>query len=614
MTRVHNLTFLILVLSTSFLASGQPSNFDNQKVSDDIRQLIEKTNSVGTSVIVTNRDSIIYLGEFGKADLENNIPVTNETLFGLGSITKTFTALGILKLVETGKLKLNDKVLDLAPELPITNKWEKDYPVRIVHLLEHTSGFDELHPKDRTIPINNDDFPLLNGITHVKNSVITRWEPGSRFAYSNVGYLVAGYIIEKISGKSYNDFIKTEVLNDLRMYQSAIEYDDINHNLLAKSYSSNKKALPFKYVFTRPTASLYSSAKDMSKFLQMTLSKGEMENGEFLSSTTFNDFETHHSIKLFQNTENGYRLGVFPRFYYGTKWYGHGGSFNQYNSEFEYCHDLQIGIFVVSNGPNSTKTVDGILEILHAQFDIKNKDISSNTPSGNINSFTGYFIPISPRNQLLYPFSELFNGGLQIKDKDNQLFISGVDSPEKRLYITSDNKLSSSKDNLGYQYIFDSSKNMLLTSLGFAYERKSVILMITLGLILAISIGYILISQLVLGIRVIMTIVNRKITTIGVQTILESSSSILLIGIVTFLISAGSDNTHEPNMTNIILFITTLSFPLLTIIGTVYLIKDKLKNRSLLNRTYLLGLTASLIFMTSYLYYWDLLAFRIWSY
>lgn len=612
--RIRNLTFLILVFSTSFLASGQPSNFDNQKVSDDIKRLIEKTNSIGTSVIITNRDSIIYHGQFGKADIENNMPVTDETLFGLGSITKTFTALGILKLVEKGKLKLNDKVFDLAPELPITNKWEKDYPVRIFHLLEHTSGFDELHPKDRAIPVDNDDFSLLSGITYAKNSVITRWEPGSRFAYSNVGYLVVGYIIEKISGKSFNDFMKTEVLIDLKMNQSAIKYDDINHSLLAKSYSSNKKALPFKYVFTRPTASLYSSANDMSKFLIMLLNSGKIEDREFLSAKSYNDFETHHSIKLFENTENGYRLGIFPRFYKGIKWYGHGGSFNQYNSEFEYCHDLQIGVFVVSNGPNATKTVDGILKILHNQFDAKTNDISSNLLSGSNSSFTGYFIPISPRNQLLYPFTELFSGGLKIRTSDNQLFISGVDSPEKRLYITGDNKLSSSKDNLGYQYIFDPSKNMLLTSLGFAYKRKSVILMISLGVILTISIGCILMSQLVFGLRTIRTVWKRESITISAQTLLELSGSILLIGIVTFLFSTGSDNIHVPNVASIILFLTTIGFPILTIIGIVYLIKEKLKMRSLLSKTYVLGLTTSLVFSVSYLYYWDLLAFKIWNY
>jgi hypothetical protein len=215
---------------------------------------------------------------------------------------------------------------------------------------------------------------------------------------------------------------------------------------------------------------------------------------------------------------------------------------------------------------------------------------------------------------LLYPFTELFNGGLQIKNRDNELYISTIDSPEKRLYITGENKLSSTKGNLGYQYIFEPSKDMLFTSLGFAYERKSIILVAVLAFMLVISIGYILISQLVLGVKTIKTIWNRKVIAIKAQTFLEFSASSLLIGLVTFLISASSDNIHEPSATSIILLLTTISFPLLTVIGIVFLIKDKLKNKSLLTKTYLLGLTTSLIFSVSYLYYWDLLAFRIWSY
>lgn len=614
MKRQTILTLLLIAFQISFSVYGQTINFDKPTVSRDIIQLIQKTNSVGTSVIITNADSIIYFEGFGKADLEKNLFVNEQTLFGLGSITKTFTALGILKLVENGKLNLTDKVLDLAPELPITNKWEEDFPVRIFHLLEHTTGFDELHPKDKTIPVISDDFPLKEGISIVKNSLITRWEPGSRFAYSNVGYLVAGYIIEKISGTNYNDFIKSEVLEDLKMNQSALKYDDINHDLLAKSYSSNKKPLPFKYVFTRPTASLYSSATDMSKFIQMMLNKGKTVQTDFLNETNFNELESHHSLKLFLNTENGYRLGIFPRFYNGIKWYGHGGSFNQYNSEFEYCHELGVGIFVVANGPNATRTVDGILEILHNQFEVTPKNKSENSQSENPESFEGFFILTSPRNQILYPFTELFNSGLFISSRDNKLFVSGIENPERRLYMTGDNKFSSSQQNIGYQYIFDESNETFYTSLGFSYERKSVFLMVVLGCILIISIAFILLSQLIMFIRVILTFMNKKNRAVGTQTLLELSASILLIGVVTFLLSSSLTNIHEPNATSVILFLATLIFPILTIIGTVHLIKGGLRNRSVFSKTYLLGLTTSLIFMASYLYYWDLLAFKIWSY
>ncbi|MFN5554916.1 MAG: serine hydrolase domain-containing protein [Chryseotalea sp.] len=614
MTRQTILTFLLIVFQTHFFAQGQPSNFDKQKVGGEIRHLIQNTNSVGTSVVITNADTIIYFEGFGNADLEKNTLVTEQTLFGVGSITKTFTALAILKLVEAGKLNLSDKVLDLAPELPITNKWEKDFPVRVYHLLEHTSGFDELHPKDKTIPVENDDFPLLDGINIVKNSLKTRWQPGSRHAYSNVGYLVAGYIIEKIAGQSYNIFIKSEVLQPLGMNQSTIKLDEINADLLAKSYSNNRKVRPYEHVFTRPTASIFSSARDMSRFIQLILRNGKTEQETFLNERTIRDLETHHSIKLFQNTENGYRLGIYPRFYNGTKWFGHGGAFNEYKSEFEYSHELQLGIFVVSNGPNATRTVSSILEILHNHLHGKSINKLKDVETGSKNSYNGYYTFISPRHQLMYPFAELFNGGFFIKSKDDKLFISSIDSQDRQLYITGENTFSSSKDKVGYQYIFDPSASSVYTSLGFTYERKSFPLILTLGILLISSIVISLISQLVLVISTLMTFRNKKNRTTKAQILLELSASILLIGIVTFPLSGSMENVHKPNAVSITLFITTACFPILTIIGITYLIRGKFKDRSVINKSYLIGLAISLLFTSLYLCYWDIFAFRIWSY
>jgi CubicO group peptidase (beta-lactamase class C family) len=605
---------LFFILCIPFTTSSQNLSINHVKLSHDIKQIIQKTNSTGTSIVITNKKRTIYEDHFGKADVKNNISVTGETLFGLGSITKTFTSLAILKLVDAGKLNLNDNVMDIAPELPIINKWNKDHPVRIVHLLEHTSGFDEVHPKDRTITVSDDDYPLFKSITQVKNSLIIRWEPGSRFAYSNVGYLVAGYIIEKVSGKAYNDFIKTEVLSVLEMNQSAIRLNEINVATLAKSYASNRTPLPFARVFTRPTASLYSSANDMSNFLIMLLNKGKINKTELISNESFDDFETHHSIQLFQQTENGYRLGIFPRFYKGTKWYGHGGAFNGYKTEFEYCHSMQLGIYVASSGPNATRTVNNILEIIHQQLDTEEKVVAVNTTNVDLDSFTGYYIPISPRNQLLYPFTELLIGGLMIKNKNDQLFISELNGTPIQLYGVDSNKLSHAKNLLGYHHVFDTSKHTLLTSLGFTYKRKSLILMIGLILTISTSLVFILLSQLILTIRIIKMIWKHDGIRLKAQTLLETSSLIFLIGTITFFISITGENIHQPNTASIAFFLSTMIYPVLSFIGLMYLIKDWLKIKSTLSKCYLVSLTTSLLFSITYLAYWNFIGLRIWIY
>lgn len=312
------ISLLVFLITLSFSTQGQPA-FNWHKLKSETENLLRQNGSVGASIIVVNRDSALFSQGFGYANLEHNFKITDCTLFVLGSITKTFTSLGILKLVEEGKLSLDDEVIKLTPDLPIKNKWAEQFPVKVYHLLEHTSGFDEFHLKDRSIPVLDDEFPLMGGIHIVKNSLKTRWQPGTRFAYSNVGYLVAGYLIEKVSGRSYNDFMLQEVLKPLKMTNSSIRLKDIDQDLLAKSFAYSKEELPFKHVFTRPTASLISSAKDMGQFLQIFLNQGD----SFLNTDTFDDFERHHSIKAFDGTKNGYRLGIYPRFHKGREWLGH---------------------------------------------------------------------------------------------------------------------------------------------------------------------------------------------------------------------------------------------------------------------------------------------------
>ena len=93
---------------------------------------------------ITTKDSVIFSGGFGYADLDTKRKVDESTLFRMASITKMFISLGIMKLVNEGKLSLDDELKKIAPEVPFKNKWESTHPIRIVNLLEHTSGFDDI--------------------------------------------------------------------------------------------------------------------------------------------------------------------------------------------------------------------------------------------------------------------------------------------------------------------------------------------------------------------------------------------------------------------------------------------------------------------------------------
>lgn len=609
LNKIRIYIFLLLSVASTFSIQAQPT-FDWIKLESIASDLLEQNGSVGASVIVVNRDSILFNRGFGYAILENQKTVIDSTLFVLGSITKTFTAIGILKLVEEGKLKLDDKVRNLAPELPISNKWENEFPLKVYHLLEHTSGFDELHLKDRSIPIENDEFQLRDGIQIVKNSLKIRWKPGSRFAYSNVDYLVAGYLIETVSGNSYNDFIAQEVLKPIGMSKSSIRLKETNIQLLAKSYSYSKKELPFKHILARPTGSLISSSQDMGNFLMLLLNKGE----PFLSGDQFNEFEKHHSIEAFEKTENGYRLGVYPRFHKSRKWLGHGGSINKYNSEFEYCHELGLGIFVVSNGPNATRTVDGILKSFHNLFPkTSKKPIKSEQKStkADLTALEGYYVLTSPRNQLQYPFTELFAEGLFISSDGGNISVSNLTGGKSELTQTDLNKFSPSGLTNQYQYVFDDSSDILYTSLGFSYKKVPFSFMAALAIALIISLVIMCLSQATLLFRIV-ELIRKKTSVFNPQLTFGIGSLILLIGCVLYLLVGTIKDIHEPHFLSIGLLLCTVLFPLITGLGIAQTFKYKF--RSLSEKIWIICLAISTTTISGYLIFWGFFGFAIWKY
>lgn len=115
------------------------------ELTDSIRRIMAQEHVPGQLLVVVARDSVLFAGGLGEANVTTHRPVTAHTLFRIGSVTKSFTALGLLQLIGQGKLRLTDEVRKIAPEVPIDNPWAATDPVRVVHLLEHTAGFDDLH-------------------------------------------------------------------------------------------------------------------------------------------------------------------------------------------------------------------------------------------------------------------------------------------------------------------------------------------------------------------------------------------------------------------------------------------------------------------------------------
>ena len=219
-----------------------------------------KKNMFCGSVLVAKDGKILLSKGYGFANYSDNIPNTSTTKFKLASVSKQFTAMAIMILEEKGKLSTNDKLTKYIPDYPNGDK------ITIHNLLTHTSGIPDFTSMPLFDSIMTMPFTLDREIALFKNKPLD-FEPGSKHQYSNSGYLLLSYIIEKVSGKSYGDFVKENIFVPLGMKNSGLYTNKEVLKKVANGYTDNAgKIENAQYVdmsIPSGAGALYSTVEDM---------------------------------------------------------------------------------------------------------------------------------------------------------------------------------------------------------------------------------------------------------------------------------------------------------------------------------------------------------------
>lgn len=415
------ITCLVLIACTSF-AQQKNTPATLTALTDSINALVQRQPIPGLMVGITTRDSVLFSGGFGYADVEAKRPVTGQTLFRMGSITKLFVSLGILKLVEAGKLSLQDELKKVAPEVPFRNPWEATHPVRIVHLLEHTAGFDDMK-LNRMCSQDTIAYAGKEALLLQQPSLVSRWAPGERMAYSNPGYVVLGYIIEKITGSSYDAYITAQVLEPLGMRAS-------NFNLWSKFpdkdvkeyvvHSGKVNKVPSVTCLMGPAGALWSCPDDMVKFVQFFLKNGD----SLFTVNSIREMETmHSSLAAEAGLTSGYGLGNTNLFIYQKyPWRGHGGWMGTCFSTCAYNQELGVGFVCSSNGNQSNRAIERlIMDYFEQQYPGKKTDTVAMDLKAII-PYIGQYQFESPRNEIA-SFSDKLLGTPQVYLENNSLYV-----------------------------------------------------------------------------------------------------------------------------------------------------------------------------------------------
>jgi CubicO group peptidase (beta-lactamase class C family) len=395
-----NILLLAFLSNTFFLFSQSSRNpVDMKALTDSIEKIIQEEHITGLMLGITTNDSVLFSGGFGYADISTKRPVDEHTLFRLGSVTKMFVSLGIMKLVNEGKLNLNDELAKVAPEVPFSNEWERTDPVRIVHLLEHSSGFDDIQ-LNRMYSLDTSTYTDAEMMLVQKNSLHCRWKPGERQSYSNPNYAILGYIIRKLSGNPYDQYLTETILKPLGMNHS-------NFNLRSKGANDTKEYIykngqpmqvPSVTIMCGPAGALWSSASDMIKFLQLFLKKG----APLFNEQTITEIETTHSPLCANiHLKSTYALGNFMFNMKGEyPWRGHAGIVGTCYSSCYYCPELHTGFVLSSNSNKANTRIEELISSYFEQHKTSTPVVSQPLDEQAIAPFLGYYQFESPRNEI----------------------------------------------------------------------------------------------------------------------------------------------------------------------------------------------------------------------
>ncbi|NHZ96326.1 serine hydrolase [Massilia sp. CCM 8734] len=299
-----------------------------------------KADAPGATVIVTQDGKTVLRKAYGMADVSKGTRMTPDMAMRLGSITKQFTAVGILMLVDEGKLALDDDVSKVLPEYPTRGK-----RITIEHLLAHTSGIVSFTSKPAFSATDGRDRTVAEMIDTFKNDAL-EFEPGTRWAYNNSGYFLLGAVIEKLSGQTYARFMEERIFTPLEMRHTAYEGHERSSGPRAAGHSKGwfgrvTTAKPISMTQPYAAGALVSTVDDLARW------DAAISAGKLLKPATWQ--KAHTSAVLADGKPTNYGYGWQVGKLRGVPLVAHDGGIDGYSTSALRLPQQKVYVAVLSN-------------------------------------------------------------------------------------------------------------------------------------------------------------------------------------------------------------------------------------------------------------------------
>ena len=430
--RLHAALLIALAATRAVSGSGKPPPPETiPELRERIEMVLGATKTPGMGIALYGR-GLAWVASVGIADVDLGRAATEDTLFPIGSISKMFVALSVLKLQQDGRINLQDTLRSRVPEVDFNNPWESTDPIRIVHLLEHTSGWDDNAPEEAAWNPMPEPSRRV-GLASYPRSRTSRWRPGTCFSYTNVGPAVAAYVVEKATGERFEDYVAQTWFKPLGM--SSASYFDTPEvrSRLAMGYRPDGQKVPFHFenVIMRPSGGVVASPRDMANLLEFLLNRGSRHGTQLLPRDAIDRMERPTSTyAAAEGLELGYGLNNYTTQWRNWIFHGHGGVVPGAQADLAYLPDEKVGYVLMINCENED-AMNRLREVVRT-FLLGGLMAPKPPPPGIMDETqtaeaTGWYEPFTPRSRSSWYLESILglthlaagNGELSLQDLTN---------------------------------------------------------------------------------------------------------------------------------------------------------------------------------------------------
>ena len=427
------LAFLVFVLLTpAAAAQSAPGLLDVEME----RALHEEGLAGAVWVAVGPEGDLVGAG--GQSNVATGARMTAEHRVQVGSVAKVVLATGILRLITEGRLSLETPVADVLPQVPLENRWSSTDPVRVKHLLAHTAGLDHSRFWQVFSRVPRQDTPLIASVTGDRSLLRIQTRPGSRYAYSNVGYALLGMVIESMTQQPYERYMDEQVLAPLAMSDSTFRFVTQTgpgaDSRLAMGHFEEGLAQAAIPMYLRSAGQFTTTAKDMARFSRFLMSDGTIDGKPFIAPGLMAGLgEPQGTEAALAGLRIGHGLALAGRDRHGAYGWCHPGTTFGFVAMLCVFPEHHRAFFIGINTDSETADYDRLNRLLIDTLAMPRRaSVSRRAPPARVAAWDGLYVPVPKAMSSLAWVDDTLNF-VRVRSDGQHLRVKPLQSEEKVL-------------------------------------------------------------------------------------------------------------------------------------------------------------------------------------